>query len=172
MAPGSFRVPPLIVKVDEVVNADAIESVPPLIVNGPVDVRLLIVSVTLFEWTTSAHVLMVTSSPKPGRLLVFQFPGVSQLLSWAFPVQDTLDKRVRSSIHSSWGRYEVERSRPRSRLRARNRRDMTITSEVEISQVSAKNAGRGAIPGTRARTPDVPGPDKGPARACVRISAH
>ena len=49
MAPGSFSVPPLIVKVDEVVNADAIESVPPLIVNGAVDVRLLIVSVSLSE---------------------------------------------------------------------------------------------------------------------------
>ena len=106
MAPGSFSVPPLIVKVDEVVNADAIESVPPLIVNGPVDVRLLIVSVTLFEWTTSVDVSMVTSSPMPGRLSVLQFPGVSQLLSWAFPVQVTLDKRVRSSIHSSRGRYE------------------------------------------------------------------
>ena len=49
MAPGSFSVPALIVKVDEVVNADAIESVPPLIVNGAVDVRLLIVSESLSE---------------------------------------------------------------------------------------------------------------------------
>ena len=43
-------------------------KLPPLIVNGWFDVRLLIVSVSLSEWTTSADVLMVTSSPRPAAV--------------------------------------------------------------------------------------------------------
>jgi hypothetical protein len=42
MAPGSFSVPPLVVKVDEVVNADAIESVFPLIDKGSAPMARLI----------------------------------------------------------------------------------------------------------------------------------
>jgi hypothetical protein len=42
---------------------------------------------------------------------VLQFPGVSQLLSWAFPVQETFDSRARASIHSNRGRNAADRSR-------------------------------------------------------------
>ncbi len=131
MAPGSLSVPPPIVKVDEVVNADAIESVPPLIVKGWLDVRLLIVSVMLSEWTTSADALMVTSSPMPGRLSVLQFPGVSQLLSWALPVQTTLDSRVRSSIHSRRGRHDLDRDRPSTGRNRQRYGRIAIASQVE-----------------------------------------
>ena len=48
-SPAPVRVPPLIVSVLPIVDADAIESVPPESVSGSVDVRLLIESVTLFE---------------------------------------------------------------------------------------------------------------------------
>ena len=79
MAPGSFSVPPLIVKVDEVVNADAIESVPPLIVNGSVDVRLLIVSVIAIgvndigrcvDGDIVARAGQAVGAPVPGRVPV------------------------------------------------------------------------------------------------------
>ena len=48
-SPVPVRVPPVIDKVLPIVDAAAIESVPPEIVSGSVEVRLLIESVTLLE---------------------------------------------------------------------------------------------------------------------------
>ena len=111
MAPLTVSVPPEIVRPPPIVDAEAIDSVPPLIDSGPVVVKLLIVSVTSFGWTTAAVVSIVTSALDPGTLSVLQFPGVSQLSSPASPVQVTAESRVRPSIHSSRGREYLDRRR-------------------------------------------------------------
>ena len=49
VARAGQRAPPLIVRDPPIVEAEAIDSVPPEIVSGSVDVRLLIESVTLSE---------------------------------------------------------------------------------------------------------------------------
>jgi hypothetical protein len=102
--PVPVSVPPVIERTLLIVDAAAIEIVPPEIVNGSDEVRLLIESVTAFECMTSAATLIVTSSAEPGTLSVLQFAGVSQLLSPPPPVQKTADSSVLSSIHFTRGR--------------------------------------------------------------------
>ena len=109
MSPEPVNVPPLIVRLEVVVDAVAMESEPPEIVKGSVDVKLLMESEVASECTTSAGMLIVTSSVDPGTLFVSQFVGVSQLLSPATPVHVTLESNVLGSIHSSFGRHDCDR---------------------------------------------------------------
>ena len=81
--------PPITLSGPLVEEADAIESVPPEIVSGWVEVRLLMESVTASECSTFAAMSIVTSSPEPGSAFVLQFAGLSQLLSPPSPVQRT-----------------------------------------------------------------------------------
>jgi hypothetical protein len=99
----------VIERVLSIVDAAAIERVPPEIVRGWFEVRLLIESVTLLECKTLAAMLIVTSSAGPGTAFVFQFPALSQLLSPVPPVQVTADSSVRGSIHSIRGRRDLDR---------------------------------------------------------------
>jgi hypothetical protein len=97
--PFAVNVPPLIVIVLVVDDALAIAKDPAVNVSGSVEVRLLIESATLLEWTMFAAMLIVTSSVEVGTAVGLQFPGVSQLLSPASPVQETA---VNRALHSSW----------------------------------------------------------------------
>ena len=106
--PVPVSVPPVIESVLLIVEAAAIESVPPEMVRGSVEVRLLIESVTSFECTILAAILIVTSSLAPGTLSVLQLDAVSQLLSPAAPVQLTAESRVLGSIDSIRGRKDFD----------------------------------------------------------------
>jgi len=164
-----------------IVDAEAIESVPPAIDSGCVDVRLLIVSVKPTEWTTFALVLIVTSSAEPGTLCVSQFAGVSQLLSPPPPVQKTAESSVLPSMHSTQGRQDLDRDRLPVRRNPEWYWRIAIASFVErpIRRNSAMDEGLSAWdrsclvhsrePGTSGPQPPHPEPSPGNATPAARI---
>src|SRR5262245_27978335 len=91
-SPAPDSVPPVIVSVLWIEELAAIEIVPPERAIGWLEVRLWTESTALVECLTFAAMLIVTSSAAAGILPVLQLPGVSQLLSPAWPVHDTADR--------------------------------------------------------------------------------